>query len=455
MFLCVGGEGPPIDGSAVVRSVHCNDAVELLPETGALMLALEHRFYGCHNVSACPVEGGVSSAADLKGLQSSHQALFDLAAFVEAMNAEYALSADNLWISFGGSYPGMLAGWARTRFPHLIHGAVASSAPVRAEVDMRGYYDVLASAYAAESAGGSSACVEAIRAGHAAIGKMMNGTDADRDQLAWRFEEVPSGAWLEKIDNQRDFAGDGVADFPAQSNDPLCDADLCNIQKICVLMTDKSVGDEVARLAALANGQALAGVVGLHRPRRVRTRQASDKVGFSADDFWVWQTCTQFAFYQTCEHGSACPFTQGLVSLSAMEEACRSWGIDAKAVATNVALTNAFYGADRPAAPCRVLWPQGEVDPWKANGVDAAHLPCGQIGWEVTGASHHAWTHPSDPRDSPALKSARQAIWGNVTTWLQDAKGKGAEAERCGAETAHAAPFKLRQPAAAGARATA
>ncbi len=82
MFLCVGGEGHPIDGSAVVRSVHCNDAVELLPETGALMLALEHRFYGCHNVSACPVEGGVSSAADLKGLQSSHQELFDRQAFV-------------------------------------------------------------------------------------------------------------------------------------------------------------------------------------------------------------------------------------------------------------------------------------------------------------------------------------------------------------------------------------
>ena len=43
VFLCVGGEGPPLDGSVVVSSVHCNGAVEMLEETGALMFAVEHR----------------------------------------------------------------------------------------------------------------------------------------------------------------------------------------------------------------------------------------------------------------------------------------------------------------------------------------------------------------------------------------------------------------------------
>lgn len=46
VFLCVGGEGPPLDGSVVVASPHCNNAVEWLPETKALMLAVEHRYYG-------------------------------------------------------------------------------------------------------------------------------------------------------------------------------------------------------------------------------------------------------------------------------------------------------------------------------------------------------------------------------------------------------------------------
>ena len=48
VFLCIGGEGPPLDGSVVTHSLHCNDAVEWLQETGALLFALEHRCCSCH-----------------------------------------------------------------------------------------------------------------------------------------------------------------------------------------------------------------------------------------------------------------------------------------------------------------------------------------------------------------------------------------------------------------------
>lgn len=75
VFVCVGGEGPPLDGTVLTASVHCNDMVELAPTvgrcvcvcvpsflfvnqhspmpvlhvhsaTGALMFAVEHRYYG-------------------------------------------------------------------------------------------------------------------------------------------------------------------------------------------------------------------------------------------------------------------------------------------------------------------------------------------------------------------------------------------------------------------------
>lgn len=44
VFLCVGGEGPPLDKTVLVASSHCNDMIEYLaPKHGALLLSIEHR----------------------------------------------------------------------------------------------------------------------------------------------------------------------------------------------------------------------------------------------------------------------------------------------------------------------------------------------------------------------------------------------------------------------------
>ncbi|CAH1107856.1 unnamed protein product [Psylliodes chrysocephalus] len=69
---------------------------------------------------------------------TSQQALADLAFFIEAMNKQHELSSDVKWIVFGGSYAGSLAAWMRLKYPHLVHGAVSSSAPLLAKLDFSG-----------------------------------------------------------------------------------------------------------------------------------------------------------------------------------------------------------------------------------------------------------------------------------------------------------------------------
>jgi pimeloyl-ACP methyl ester carboxylesterase len=386
-----------------------------MQETGALMFAVEHRYYGCHNTSACPVED-VNAKGGLRFL-SSRQALGDLAAFHAFATTTYGLSSENKWVSFGGSYPGMLAGWLRLKFPHLIHAAVASSAPVRAQLDMVGYNDVTADAYAVSdnNVGGSPECAHNIANGHAIIKERLN-TVVGRAQLAAQFSL--SSTFLEDQKNIVEFAGSGVASFPSQGNDPSCQSPACNIASICGIMTDPKIVDNVTRLAAVRAAQSQSMAKTARRSMMPLLRRHRLNAGAAVEpDYWGYQTCTEFGFYQTCEVGSRCLYTQGLVLLSDYLDMCSSFGITARKVSENIDYTNEYYGALDPAGS-RVLFANGEVDPWRALSIvssPSSDLPV----LEVAGASHHAWTHPTAKTDQLSVQLVRRQIKSVVTEWLQ------------------------------------
>jgi hypothetical protein len=405
VFLCVGGEGPPLDGSVVVASPHCNVAVEWLEETKAIMFAVEHRYYGCHNMSACPYK-----QSDQHPLQflSSRQAIEDLAEFHAFASIAYNLSEANKWVSFGGSYPGMLAGWFRVKHPELVHASVASSAPVKAILDMTGYNDVTTEAYTVESVGGSKECSSAIATGHAAVGKLFTSAQG-RETLAKQFHV--SAAILATHEGQLGFAGFGVAQFPAQSNDPACTNAGCNIELICEIMINSSIGDELARLAHLRSVQVDSGVL--------QTKKSHNNAQSEELDYWGYQTCTEFGFYQTCEIGSNCFYTQGVDLLSDNDKFCKTlYGISEEQIQKNINISNDFYGAGHPNAT-RILYPNGEVDPWKSQGILTSPGPDLPV-MLVKGASHHAWTHPSLPTDQATVVQARIDIKKQVAAWLKE-----------------------------------
>ncbi len=132
-----------------------------------------------------------------------------------------------------------------------------------------------------------------------------------------------------------------------------------------------------------------------------------------------YQTCTEFGFYQTCEVGSQCFYTQGLDLLADEDGFCDSvYGISEAEVQANIDASNAFYGADHPNAT-RILYPNGEVDPWKSQSILVAPSPELPV-MLVAGASHHAWTHPSLPTDQPSVVQARLDIKKQLAAWLQE-----------------------------------
>eukprot|EP00613_Pedinella_sp_CCMP2098_P034599 CAMPEP_0171724882 /NCGR_PEP_ID=MMETSP0991-20121206/24643_1 /TAXON_ID=483369 /ORGANISM="non described non described, Strain CCMP2098" /LENGTH=504 /DNA_ID=CAMNT_0012317875 /DNA_START=26 /DNA_END=1540 /DNA_ORIENTATION=+ len=420
VFLCVGGEGPALDASVLISSVHCNDMVELAPKVGALMLAVEHRYYG----ESMPT-GRELTTQKLRWL-SSQQALGDLAGFHSQVVANYSLTETNKWVAFGGSYPGMMAGFFRLKFPHLVHAAVSSSSPWQAKLDMQVYQDLVGDSLAVASVGGSEACKNTVVDGHAAIGAMIL-TNEGRASLAKAFNFCDPDSALPTEAIAGEWAGSGVIEVPSQENDPSCTTPSCDIGSICatllVPVEDFALDQNVERLAAVSSEQKKGHCLnGWSEESIFEAEKLVLMDVYSSARSWPYQTCTEFGFYQTCEIGSRCPFVQGYHNVSSSVAMCaRMFGLDAAFVEEQIEFTNAFYGGDAPSAS-RILFPNGNVDPWHGLGVLAAPSSSEPV-MMVDGASHHAWTHPaSDPMliAQPQLADAKAAIQQQILDWLSE-----------------------------------
>ena len=95
---------------------------------------------------------------------------------------------------------------------------------------------------------------------------------------------------------------------------------------------------------------------------------------------------------------------------------CSQFGLTPDVVAENVAFSNQVYGGAAPQGS-RILFPNGDVDPWTGLGVLKSPAPTEPV-MLVVGASHHAWTHPADTIVQKSVADAKAAIQVQVKQWL-------------------------------------
>lgn len=104
---------------------------------------------------------------------------------------------------------------------------------------------------------------------------------------------------------------------------------------------------------------------------------------------------------------------QGLHDLSVDYDICsKAFGISSDQVDYQIQQTLSRYGGDKIASS-RIIFPNGQIDPWRANGVNDSPNDEEPV-FLVPGASHHFWTHPSLPTDSVEVNRAREKIWKQV-----------------------------------------
>ncbi|KAJ1618645.1 serine carboxypeptidase S28-domain-containing protein [Pavlovales sp. CCMP2436] len=425
VFVCVGGEGPPLDASSLVASPHCNDAVELAAVVGALLVAVEHRYFGpSADVRPLP-------SFDTESLRylSSSQAVEDLINVHAAVSLNYSLTHRNRWVTFGGSYPGLVAGYARLRLPHLRSSICRSTTtgwhprwPTQRSAARRTARPPCATgtpsccSHCAQRRAGATSRHPSICAKRALSTRALlrsPGQAAERSSLAHSPTTLAAAIPPVTSAPSANYSPSPPttpppppppSPRPPPSAPPPPPPKLQALRRLAAVNAKQRAGACIPTME-LDPTVALAELLNTSSPARA----------------WPYQTCAEYGFFQTCEVGSECPFARGALSLSGSFEMCRrAFGISAAEVAVHVARTNARYGGNRPAAS-RVLFINGDVDPWSALGVLAS--PDGNRSEPVylaAGASHHSWTHPADSIVQPSVRRAKELVWHYVTQWLHE-----------------------------------
>ncbi|KAF0711736.1 Aste57867_5108 [Aphanomyces stellatus] len=364
VFVYINGENVADPSTPIDQSFFMN---ELAVKHKALVVSLEHRFYGQSQPT-----GDLSN--DSLQYLTMENALADLANFQDVFQAKLNLTDSNKWITFGGSYPGMLSGFAKGQYPDRFAGSIASSAPVDTKVDMNGYADTVA--FALQYYGGD-ACTNTVSAGVKAVHDLLASPkpeDATKLNKLFNFCSPIKNDW-----DRGTVEGIVFGNFQGivQYNN-LMGPDTLTVPHVCKYFANSTHGaTPLEKLASFTrkywdsrnctgSDYDTENIVGLSNA----TMGAGDGIMRQ----WVFQTCNQFGFAQTTASATSFwnQFSYWSVDVGYTEMCKRVYGITDTEDRTQ-ASRDTFGGLDIDSE--NTVWPNGNIDPWHTLSFTNDTLP--------------------------------------------------------------------------------
>ncbi|XP_076436693.1 dipeptidyl peptidase 2-like [Babylonia areolata] len=407
IFFYTGNEGDITDFWAATGFVH-----DIAPQFGALVIFAEHRYYG----KSLPF-GDKSFEGTNVGLLTVEQALADYAVLLTTLKAE--LSAPNVpVIAFGGSYGGMLSAYMRFKYPNVIAGALAASAPIfmlDPDFDRSFFFSLVTKDF--------------FQAGVDCLGKVEEGFSA-MDQLA---KQGPAG--LQKLSELLQLcsplANNGSAyqqlqgwvrnaftflamlDYPYPTDFLGTKLPAQPVKAACrVLMNATNPVVGLAEASAVYYGSPKCNNI------TAQFIECADPTGCGlGPNAWAWdyQACTEITL-PSGSNGKTdmfpdLPFTQAM----RRDYCLKRWG-----VAPRLQWPSVQFWGRRIHETSNIIFSNGDLDPWRGGGV-LSSVSDSVVAILVKGGAHHLDLRGSNKLDPPGVIEAREKERFHIRLWVNSA----------------------------------
>ncbi|KAG1699209.1 hypothetical protein DVH05_014125 [Phytophthora capsici] len=440
-FVCSPQHFNPNNGSIFFYVGNEADVTLYLNHTGlmwenaaafnALLVFAEHRYFGQS------VPFGLDVLEHMEFL-STQQAMADYAVLIERLKDE--LNADVPVIGFGGSYGGMLGTWFRMKYPHIIDGVIAGSAPVvnffgdaEHPADPEAFNRVVTFDMS-EDAGAAKNCVPNLRRalnaagelsatknGRNELAKLLRLCDADALQSSNDVISVASEAYgdlaMGNYPYPTSYIMDGNVDLPGYPMRAACEP----------FAGEFDHEDNIGLISALRESiavyyNATGTETCLLPPSPVAKINASDSSDAAKQaridqkgNFWSYLECSEL-YMPMSSDGLNDVFPPLAVNETADDAACfELWGVHLK---PRWAQTE-FGGMKALRAASNIVFSNGNFDPWSGLGVLKSLSPS-VVAVAVPGGAHHFDLFFSHPLDPPAVTAARQVELQYIRQWIDE-----------------------------------
>lgn len=404
IFLYTGNEGD-------ITSFWNNTGFmfDIAPQFKALIVFIEHRYYG----KSMPFDDQKNFVHPYIDLLTAEQALADYAVFVESLKMQY--NAENCAvIAFGGSYGGMLSAYMRFRYPNIIDGSIAASAPilvVSGESPRKDFFQDVTQHFHDAQEGCSERIVDAFRV----MDQLNNFGTAGLANISKTFNLCKP---LESSDGYRhlvgwirgSFASLSMMDYPYPTNflDPL---PANPVKEGCHrLLNSVSLMSGLSALIDLIYGDSkchdiFSEYVECADPTGCGTGPSSLS--------WDYQVCTEFIMPDGTDNKTDM-FPELLFTLEQRDDYCmKTWDIKPR----NSWAKTSFWGKDIISAS-NIVFSNGLLDPWRRGGI-LQNISDSVIAISIKDGAHHLDLRGKNAADPQSVIDARQLEIYYINKWIK------------------------------------